>query len=273
MPVEEVTLAASFKVDLTDVDESAISEIYRLFDEYEEIVNELLSLAVDKHTTNFVKLYHVKYRELRQRYPTLPSHYIFTACRYAASIYKSFTKLKRIGMCEMDRPTFKGRAIWLDDHLFRLDAESWRALIAVHGGKWVTLRLLHGEYHERFRGMEHGEARLVLRDDCLYLDVALSRTVELPEISMDARVIAVDVNENVIVCGNDNFVERFETYEGIIRTRYFLKRRRVQTKIRGRELQRRLLEKYGGENGGGSGRYTIKRQRRLSAGRLRSGLQ
>jgi len=29
MPVEEVTLTARFKVDLADVDESAISEIYR----------------------------------------------------------------------------------------------------------------------------------------------------------------------------------------------------------------------------------------------------
>jgi len=67
----------------------------------------------------------------------------------------------------------------------------------------------------------------------------------LPEPDANARVIAVDVNENVIVYGNNDFVERFETNEGIIRTRYFLKRQRIQTKIRGRELQRRLLAKYG----------------------------
>jgi len=155
-------------------------------------------------------------------------------------------KFKKRGICEKDRPTFKGRAIWLDSHLFRLDVEGWRASIAVHGGRWITLRLLHGEYHERFRGMEHGEARLVLGDDGLYLNVAFSRTVVLPEPDADARVIAVDVNENVIAYGNDDFVERFETYEGIIRTRYFLKRRRIKSKVRGRELQRRLLEKYRG---------------------------
>jgi len=246
MPVEKVMLTARFKVDLTDVDESAISEIYRLFDEYKEIVNELLGLAVDKHITSFVELCHAKYHELRQRYSALPSMYIVTACRHVASIYKSFMKLKRLGMCEKDRPTFRGRAIWLHGQVFRLDAEGWRASIAVHGGRWITLRLLHGEYHERFRGMEHDEARLVLRDDGLYLDVSFSQTVILPEPDANARVVAVDVNENVIVYGNDYFVERFETYEGIIRTRYFLKRRRIQTKIRGRELQRRLLEKYRG---------------------------
>ena len=247
MPVEEVTLTAKFKVNLADVDEAIISEIYRLFDEYKEIVNELHSLAVDRHITSFVELYHARYRELRRRYPTLPSQYIVTACRHAASIYKSFIKRRRKrSVCKKDRPTFRGRAIWLHRRVFRLDVEGWRASIAVHKGKWITLRLLHGEYHDRFKGMEHGEARLVLRDDGIYLNVSFSRTIILPEPDANTRVVAVDVDENVIVYGNNDFVERFENNEGIIRTRYFLKRRRIQTKIRGRELQRRLLEKYRG---------------------------
>jgi len=246
MPVEEVTLTARFKVDLADVDESAISEICRLFDEYKGIVNELLGLAADRHITSFVELCYAKYHELRQRYPALPSKYIVTACRHAASIYKPFMKSRKRSVCERNGPTFKGRAIWLHKILFKLDVEGWRAIIAVHGGRWITLRLLHGEYHERFRGMGLGEARLVLGDDGLYLNVSFSRTVTLLEISADAKVIAVDVNENIIAYGNDDFVERFETNEGIIRTRYFLKRRRIQSKIRGRELQRRLLEKYRG---------------------------
>ena len=36
--------------------------------------------------------------------------------------------------------------------MFRLDVESWRASIMLHGGKWITLRLLHGKYHDRFKG-------------------------------------------------------------------------------------------------------------------------
>jgi len=44
----------------------------------------------------------------------------------------------------------------------------------------------------------------------------------------------------------NDFIERFETNEGIIRTRYFLKRRRIQSRIRGRELRARLLGKYKG---------------------------
>jgi putative transposase len=161
----------------------------------------------------------------------LPSHYIVTACRYAASIYESFIELKKMGMCEKEKPTFKGRTIWLDEQLFKLDVEGWRASIAVHGGKWVVLRLLHGRYHDKFKDMRLGEAWLVLKDDGnLYLNVVFRQTIVLPEINTDAKVIAIDINENVVVYGNDDFIERFETNEGIIRTRYFLKRRRIQSK-------------------------------------------
>jgi putative transposase len=131
--------------------------------------------------------------------------------------------------------------------LFKLDTDGWRASIAVHGGGWVTLRLLHGRYHDRFRNMKLGEARLVLRDDgSLYLNVAFRQAVVLPEINANTKVIAVDVNENIVVFGNNEFVERFETNEGIIRTRYFLKRWRIQSKIRSRGLRVRLLGKYKG---------------------------
>ena len=97
MPVEEIKLTARFKVNLVDVDKAAISEIHRLFKEYQRIVNELIEYAHSHGITSFISLYHAKYRELRQRHPTLPSHYIVTACRYAASIYESFIELKKMG--------------------------------------------------------------------------------------------------------------------------------------------------------------------------------
>ena len=248
MPVEKIKLTANFKIDLVDADEATISEIHRLFKEYRKIVNELIEYAHSHGITSPRRLWYAKYHELRQRYPTLPSRYIDTACRLTASVYKSFIELKKMGRCEKERPVFKRQMIWLHKRLFKLDTEGWRASIAVHGGKWITLRLLYGKkYHERFKDMKPGEARLVLRDNgSLYLNVAFRQAVVLPEISADAKVIAVDVNENVIVYGNNDFVGRFETNEGIIRTRYFLKRRRIQSKIRDRGLRARLLGKYKG---------------------------
>jgi len=189
MPVGEVMLTARFKVDLVDVDGAVISEIYRLSEGYREVVNELIDFAASNHITSFIELYHAKYQEPQQRCPTLPLHYIFTACRYAASIYKSFIRRRRLGMCEREKPMFKRWVIWLDKKLFKLDAENWRPLIAAHGGRWITLRLLNGKYHERFKGMRIGEARLVLKEDGdLYLNVSLSQMVTLPEINANARL-------------------------------------------------------------------------------------
>jgi len=117
----------------------------------------------------------------------------------------------------------------------------------LHGRRWVMLRLFHGKYHDKFRWIKLDEAQLVLkRDSNLYMNVSFSQMVTLLEINANVKIIAVDVNENVIIYGNEDFIERFETNEGIIRTRYFLKRRRLQTKIRGKELRKKLLEKYKG---------------------------
>ncbi len=246
MPVEEIRLTARFKVDFTDADEATISEIHRLFAKYKKIVNELMEYAHLHRATSFIALYRAKYRELRQRYPTLSPRYIATACRLAASTYKSFIEMKKMGRCKRERPAFKGQVIWLHKRLFKLDIEGWKVSIAVHRGRWVTLRLLRGKYHDKFRDMKLGEGRLVLKDGNLYLNVAFRRAVALPEVSANDKVVAVDVNENAIVYGNDDFIERFETNEGIIRTRYFLKRRRIQSRIRGRGLRARLLGKYRG---------------------------
>jgi len=93
--------------------------------------------------------------------------------------------------------------------------------------------------------MELNEARLVLKEDGdLYWYTIFHQRVTLPEISTEARVVVIDVNENVIVYSNNDFIEKIETDEGVIRTRYFLKRSRIQSKIRGKQLRKKLLERY-----------------------------
>jgi len=129
----------------------------------------------------------------------------------------------------------------LDDHMFSLDLESWEASIATQNGR-IRLRLLHGTYHEKFRGMKAGEAWLVKSEDGYYLKVAFSKTVELNE--PNGKAIAVDVNENNVSFGTMERVMNVETKERIVRTAYFLKRRRLQSKPRLNEKP--LLAKYRG---------------------------
>ncbi len=230
--LETVKLTARFKLD-GKVDES-------LFETYKRIVNELLDYAHSKGITSFKRLKAEKYHELRQRYSKLPSHYIYTACQMACSIYKSFRKLKRKGKAKSDKPTFKKDVIMLDDHLFKLDLENWVVKISTPNGR-IRFKVSHGEYHEKFRDWKIGQAWVVKRDNGIYLNVVFSKSVEIRRY-MD--VVGVDINENnVTTATNQNFIT-FETKERVIRTAYFLKRRKIQSKIRCRRVKAKVLAKY-----------------------------
>jgi len=232
MPLETVKLTASFKLN------GSIPG--GLFSTYKEILDQLLDFACAKGITSFKRLKAEKYRELRARYPRLPSHYIYTACQMACYIYKSFRKLKRKGLAKAEKTVFKKQVVMLDDHLFSLNPESWEASIAVEGGR-VKAKLLHGTYHEKFKEMKIGQAWLVKGED-LYLKVVFSKVVEVAE--MDGKALAIDVNENNITFGTLEHVENRETKERAIRTAYFLKRRKLQSRPRLNEKQ--LMAKYKG---------------------------
>jgi len=232
--LETVKLTARFKLD-GDVDSS-------LFETYKAIVNELLDYAHSKGITSFKRLRSEKYYELRQRYPNLPSHFIYTACQMACSIYKSFRKLKRKGKAKSDKPKFKRDMIMLDDHLFKLDLDGWNVRLATTIER-IKLKLLHGEYHEKFRDRKVCQAWLVKKDDSVYLNVVFSKSIEIRDCK---DVVGVDVNENnVTIATNRGFIT-IETKEKVIRMAYFLKRRKIQSKIRCRRVKSKLLAKYRG---------------------------
>jgi putative transposase len=233
MPSETVKLTASFKLD------GSITE--SLFSTYREVLGQLLDHAWAKGVTSFKRLKAEKYHELRVKYPSLPSHYIYTACQMACSIYRSFRKLKRKGKAKAEKPTFKKRVIMLDDHLLSLDLVGWEASIAIGEGR-ITLKLLHGTYHEKFKGMKIGQAWLVKTEKGFYLKVVFSKIVEV--VGSNGVAVAVDINENNVAFGSTDCVRNIKTGERVVRTAYFLKRRRLQSKPRLNEKP--LLAKYSG---------------------------
>jgi putative transposase len=233
MPSETVKLTASFRLD------GSITE--SLFSTYREVLGQLLDHAWAKGVTSFKRLKAEKYHELRVKYPSLPSHYIYTACQMACSIYRSFRKLKRKGKAKAEKPTFKKRVIMLDDHLLSLDLEGWEASIATGEGR-ITLKLLHGTYHEKFKGMKIGQAWLVKTEKGFYLKGCFSKIVEV--LGSNGVAVAVDINENNVAFGSTGCVRNIKTGERVVRTAYFLKRRKLQSKHRLNEKP--LLAKYSG---------------------------
>ncbi len=108
-----------------------------LEEKYKQLAVELVEYGLANNIKSFTGLKRDKYRELRTKYPQLPSHYVHTACQDASTRIKSFLKLKKKGLAKSDKPEVKGVSIWLDDHLWK--AVGLTAIkVATHKG-WVVI--------------------------------------------------------------------------------------------------------------------------------------
>ena len=118
-------------------------KVFRAFIElegmYRNMVEQLVLYAVRNNIRSFTRLKALKYRETRNLYPQLPSHYVYTACQDASTRAKSFLRLKKLGLVERNYPEVRKASIWLDDHLWKPNGLT-SIRIATHKG-WVTVEL------------------------------------------------------------------------------------------------------------------------------------
>jgi len=235
MPSETVKLTAKFKLK---TEPEGLEDLFSL---YSDIVNFLLDYAFENNITSFYRLKKETYKGLRREYPDLPSHYIYTACQMATSIYKSYRKRKRKGKAN-GKPVFKKKVIMLDDHLFKLDLEEGIIKLSTPSGR-LKLEFYPAKYHEKFRGWKIGQAWLVKNSKGSFINIVFSEEVEVRE---PKAFVGVDLNENNVTLSlpEGDFIQII-THEREIRTGYFLKRRRIQKKLKTGKKRKELLEKYG----------------------------
>ncbi|MCS7116105.1 MAG: hypothetical protein NZ896_01385 [Nitrososphaerales archaeon] len=105
--------------------EEQITVLDELFKAYSEMVKVCLLKVMRLNVTSRKKLHEVVYRELREKYPRYPSHYIYTAITQALAMFKSCRRLSRKRM-NISPPNVKNlKVVLLDDmHLFWF---SWEA--------------------------------------------------------------------------------------------------------------------------------------------------
>lgn len=235
MPSETIKLTAKFKLKETP------EGLNDLFNTYREIVNFLITYAFENNITSFYRLKKETYKGLWKEYPELPSHYLYTACQMATSIYKSYRKRKRKGKAN-GKPVFKKEVIMLDDHLFKLDLEKGVIKLSTPKGR-IQLEFYPAKHHEKFRDWEVGQAWVVKTPKGVFINVVFSKEVEVRE---PRTFVGVDLNENNVTLSlpDGEFVQII-THEREIRTGYFVKRRKIQKKIRAGKKRQKLLEKYG----------------------------
>ncbi len=235
MQKEMVKLTAKFKLKKT------LEGLDYLFQAYREIVNFLITYAFENNVTSFYRLKKETYKSLRKEYPELPSHYLYTACQMATAIFKSFRKRKKKEKAK-GKPVFKKEVIMLDDHLFKPNLEKGIIKLSTPSGR-IQLEFYPAKYHEKFNDWKVGQAWLVRTPKGVFLNVVFSKEVEIKE---PKAFVGVDLNENNVTLAlpNGEFVQII-THEGETRTGYYLKRRKIQKKLKTGKRRKELLEKYG----------------------------
>ncbi|WP_434730869.1 transposase [Thermogladius sp. KZ2Tp1] len=194
------------------------------------MVEQLTMYAVRSKVRSFTKLKASKYRELRNLYPHLPSHYAYTVCQDASTRAKSFLKLREKRLTEEEFPEVNSVSIWLDDHLWKMEGYTV-VRIATHRG-WVSVELNpHKQYWRYINGgwSLASEAKIKLDKRSRRLIIYLTFAKDVEE-HRPRGFIPVDVNENNVTALIDGSVYLFETNIGRIVLGYYYRRKRVQGK-------------------------------------------
>ena len=229
--------------------------IFRVFIElegkYRNMVEQLVMNAVRNSIKSFTRLKALKYREMRNLYPQLPSHYVYTACQDASTRAKSFLRLKKLELAEREYPEVRKVSIWLDDHLWKPDGLT-SIKIATHRG-WVTIDFEpHKQYWKYInKGWKlASEAKIWLDNRNRQLVIYLT-FVEDAEEYEPKGYLPVDVNENNVTMLVDGIAYLFETNTEKLVLGYYYRRKKVQEKYdklygkksRSKKILRKLKEK------------------------------
>ena len=190
---------------------------FMVFKELEELYRQMLVELVDYGFRNsvdsFTRLKRNKYRELRGKYPHLPSHYVHTACQDASTRIKSFNKLKRRGLAKSVKPEVSRVSIWLDDHLWRRVGYT-TILIYTHKG-WIPVELIPHKLYWRYVNSgwalrTQPKIKIDYRRRRLLVYFVFAKTVDVDENGVK-RVISVDINEDNVTVKVLNKVYILET--------------------------------------------------------------
>ena len=206
--------------------------VFRVFVElegmYRNMVEQLVMYAMSNNIKSFTRLKALKYREMRNLYPQLPSHYVYTACQDASTRVKSFLRLKKLGLTEREYPEVKKVTIRLDDHLWKPD-ELTSLKIATHKG-WITIEFEpHKQYWKYFnKGWRlASEAKVKLDKKSKQLVIYFTFVKEVEEYKPKGY-LPVDVNENNVTILVDSIAYLFETNTEKLVLGYYYRRKRLQ---------------------------------------------
>ncbi|MCC6046935.1 MAG: transposase [Desulfurococcaceae archaeon] len=193
-----VELTRTVVIPSVELTERKLKTFKELVELYKQMLVELVDYGFEKNVDSFTRLKRDKYRELRERFPQLPSHYIHTACQDASTRIKSFNKLKKRGLAKSERPEVNRVAIWLDDHLWKRVGYT-TILVSTHKG-WVPVELRpHKQFWEYVNSewalRTQPKMRLDYKRRRLLVYLVFTKAANIDE-ERTENVVSVDVNED-----------------------------------------------------------------------------
>ena len=171
MPSETIKLTAKFK--LKDAPRSQMPFLH--LSRNSKLSNHL---RFRERRYQFLQAQKGTYKELRKKRPQLPSHYIYTVCQMATSIFKSYRKRGREGEAD-GKPVFKKEVMMLDDRLFKPDLEKGVIKLSTPKGR-LNLKFYPAKY-EKFKDWKVGQAWIVKTPKGVFINVVFSKEVEIRE--------------------------------------------------------------------------------------------
>jgi len=215
---------------------------------YRNMVEQLVMYAVRNKIKSFTKLKALKYREMRNLCPQLPSHYVYTACQDASTRAKSFLRLKKLSLAEREYPEIRKISIWLDDHLWKTNGLA-TIRITTHK-RWITIEFEPHKQYWRYINRSWklaNEAKVKLDKRNRQLIIYLTFIKEIEDFKPKGY-LSVDVNENNVTIIVDGISYLFETNTEKLVLGYYYRRKKVQEKydkLYGKKsrIKRKILRK------------------------------
>ena len=228
------------------------SNIRGIFNDFREMLEFCIDRALELNITSYARLRKTVYGEWKEKwYPRYHTHYCHSACRIATAVLKNFRKRKRKGLAHKDKPEVRKEFIKLEEMLFKFEGDNIR--IVTSPRKFITLRLIVGEYQKKFiDAWKRGEldvGEIIIKRN--YVIVPFKKKIQSK--TYDA-IMTIDVNEKNVTYSildlNGNIVKtsRLDIYKAKrIHENYSKKREKIQRKLSKKPMKmRKLLKKYSG---------------------------
>ena len=235
---ETIKLTKTIVLKSRPLTKTKIKIIENIIEMYKDVLSIALNFGLKNKRKSHRKIREGIYEEIKNKYPKLPTHYIYTASQDASTRIKSFIAMRNGGKAYTSKPEVRNVSLWLDDVLFNYKnfKTSIEGLFSINkeGKKTLHLRLStpNGRiviplkpHKQFFKLLNEGwkikagfKLRLNKEDGTIAVLIPLENEITINDNFKE--VYALDFNLDNITYGNFENIEMIKTDLGKLTEKY-----------------------------------------------------